>query len=373
MIRFVLSLLLTGGVAFAQTPIGADKGREDPAEKVIWYDLSLLELEGRGWRDVKAPYDRFPARAEGKVPAGVWGLSHHSAGMAARFVTDATTVRLRWSLTSDQLAMTHMPATGVSGLDLYVRALKGDRWLWAGVGQPGKKVDNTAAMTLFAGSKECLLCLPLYNGVTKVEIGIPKGSTLSTAKPRSVKPILFYGTSITQGGCASRPGMVHTAILGRRLNHPVLNFGFSGSGRMDEGVVNLLAELDPAVYVIDCLPNMLEKEIVERTIPLVTTLRKARPNTPILLVEDRNYTNGEVNESLRRRNLSSQAALRGQYEKLLAAGVTGLAYLKGDTLLGSDGEDTVDGSHPTDLGFMRHADAFEKVLRPLLEKSEAKK
>src|SRR5262249_5941177 len=141
-----------------------------------------------------------------------------------------------------------------------------------------------------AGRREYLLYLPLYNGVSSVEIGLPKGAKLEKADPYGPgdrKPIVFYGTSITQGGCASRPGMVHTAILQRRLAFPVINLGFSGNGRMEPEIATLFAELDPAVYVLDCLPNMSAAEVTERIDPFVTVLRKAHPDTPILLVEDR--------------------------------------------------------------------------------------
>src|SRR5205085_2015483 len=148
-----------------------------------------------------------------------------------------------------------------------------------------------------AGQREFLLYLPLYNGVSSVEIGIAKGSTLAKGParpPERQKPIVFYGTSITQGGCASRPGMVHTAILGRRLDRPVINLGFSGSGRMEPAMATLLAELDPAVYVLDCLPNMSAAEVAERMEPFVRTLRKAHPRTPIVMAEDRLYTTGTI-------------------------------------------------------------------------------
>jgi len=362
-------LLLFPTFIFAQEPIPSEKGKPDPKEAIVWYDAKLLDLEGQGWKDVKAPYDRFPGKAEGKVPASVWGLSRHSAGLAVRFVTDSASVQVKWSLTNANLAMPHMPATGVSGVDLYVRSAKDGQWKWAGIGQPKAKDNNRATIIVPAGKKECLLYLPLYNGTANLEIGLPKDSFFAKGPARDSahqKPIVFYGTSITQGGCASRPGMVHTAILGRRFERPVINLGFSGSGRMDPSVVELMAELDPAVYVIDCLPNMQVKEIEERTGPLVQMLRKTRPNTPILLVEDRTYTNAAVNEGARKRNDTSRAAFKAEYDKLVAAKVPGLAYLKGERLLGDDGEGTVDGSHPTDLGFMRQADQFADALAPLL-------
>jgi hypothetical protein len=336
---------------------------------VLWYDIRLLDIEGQGWKDVKAPFDRLPERAEKNVPPAVWGLSRHSAGLCARFVTDSPTLQMKWALTNARLEMPHMPATGVSGLDLYVRAVKDGRWQWLATGQPKAQKDNLLSITLPPGKREYLVYLPLYNGTASLQLGLPKTAVLEKGPARPTenrKPIIFYGTSITQGGCASRPGMVHTAIIGRKLERPIINLGFSGNGRMDAGVVDLLAELDPAVYVIDCLPNMEDKAIAERTGPLVNTLRKARPDTPILLVEDRTYANAPVNEKLKARNDTSRAAFQKEYAALMAAGVKGLHYLKGDNLIGQDGEGTVDGSHPTDLGFLRQAEVMAAAIAPLL-------
>jgi hypothetical protein len=339
------------------------------AKDVLWYDLKHLDLEGKAFADTEAPYDRLPARAKGVVRDAVWGLSRHSAGICVRLVTDAPAIQARWKLTSPKLAMPHMAATGVSGLDLYVKADKG--WRWLGVGQP-KEQTNTAILAsgIPAGTREYLLYLPLYNGVSSVEVGIAKGSFLAKgpAYSKDHKPIVFYGTSITQGGCASRTGMVHTAILGRRLGYPVINLGFSGNGRMEPEVVKFIAEIDASVYVIDCLPNMTAKEVAQKTEPLVQMLQKARPATPILLVEDRDYSNGHLLPGPKQRNRDSQSALKAAYERLTKAGVKGVYYLEGAQLLGDDNEGTVDSSHPTDLGFMRQADAFEKALQPILRR-----
>jgi hypothetical protein len=286
-----------------------------------------------------------------------------------RFVTDAPAIHARWTLTNEKLEMPHMPATGVSGLDLYAKSDDG-KWHWLAVGRPLKASNQQVLATgLPAGKREYLLYFPLYNGVSSVEIGIAKDKSLFKADPRPAgheKPIVFYGTSITQGGCASRPGMVHTAIIGRRLNYPVINLGFSGNGKMEPEVANLLAELDPAAYVIDCLPNMTGAEVTERVEPLVQKLRKAHPKTPIVLVEDRTYANAFLLSALKQRNAESRAALKEAHDKMTSAGVAGLHYLPGDKLLADDGEDTVDGSHPTDLGFVHQADAFQKVLEPAL-------
>jgi hypothetical protein len=338
------------------------------AQQVVWTDVEALGVEGKGWADTKAYYDRLPARAEGKVRDPVWGLSRHSAGLCVRFVTDAPELHARWALTSSRLAMAHMPATGVSGVDLYLKTEGG--WRWVAAPRPGKQLMNARLLSgLTASRRTWMLYLPLYNGVSKVEIGVPKGHVVKSAPARPVgrrKPIVFYGTSITQGGCASRAGMCHVAILGRRLDRPVINLGFSGNGRMDPEVVELMCELDPAVYVIDCLPNMDAQSVSERTVPLAKQLRKARPRTPILFVEDRTYQDAHANLGRARRNTENRVALRAAYDALVNQGVQGLAYVDGNALLGDDGEGTVDGSHPTDLGFMRQAGVMEPILRRLL-------
>jgi len=271
-------------------------------------------------------------------------------------------------VTSENLAMPHMPATGVSGLDLYARDANG-KWSWVANGRPSGKTSTAAlASTLPPGEREYLIYLPLYNGTSSLEIGLPKATKLKKADERKAKPIVFYGTSITQGGCASRPGMVHAAILGRKLDAPAVNLGFSGNGTLDPEMGVLLAEIDASVYVLDCLPNLNPQQTAERTVPFVAALRKARPDTPIVMVEDRNYANAAWHPGLKERNAGNQAAYKKAYDSLVAAGVKGLHYIPGEPLIGTDGEGTVDGSHPTDLGFLRQAEAMEPVLKPLLKR-----
>jgi lysophospholipase L1-like esterase len=264
-----------------------------------------------------------------------------------------------------------MAATAVSGLDLYFRAEDGT-WRWIAVGRPtGPTTTAELVAGLPAGTREYLLYLPLFNRVASVEIGLPRGATLRKADARPAdraKPIVFYGTSITHGACASRPGMTHPAILGRRLDRPVINLGFSGNGKLDPEIAALLAELDPAAFVIDCLPNMGgdAEAIAGRAPNLVKTIRAKHPTTPILLVEDRTRAEAFLKDEFRRMHASNRAALRQAYESLVAAGDRHLAYLPGDKLLAADGDDTVDGSHPSDLGFARHADVFQPALEALL-------
>jgi lysophospholipase L1-like esterase len=263
--------------------------------------------------------------------------------------------------------MPHMPPSGVSGLDLYARDAKG-QWRWAAATKPNKQeMQATLLSGASPGKREYALYLPLYNGTESLEIGVPKGAKFEPLAPRKTKPLVFYGTSITHGACASRPGLVHTAILGRRFDMPVINLGFSGNGRMHKEVGDLMAELDAACYVIDCLPNMNATTVAERCMPLVKQLREARPNTPILLVEDRRFANSWLLLAKAKFHDDNQAALQKAYKQLKANGMKQLYYLSGDLLLGDDAEGTTDGSHPNDLGFLRQADCFEPVLRQLLD------
>ncbi len=357
MILVAPSLLPAADLAFTET------------DGVRWYDIRQFGVEGQGWTAVSSPYDRLPAKAKGVVRDAVWNLSRDSAGMVVRFVTDATAIHARWTLTSPRLEMPHMPATGVSGLDLYAKDDQGT-WRWVANGRPaGETTSAVLADGLRPGRREYKLYLPLYNGVTSVEVGVPAANDIEDAPAypaERAKPIVFYGTSITHGACASRPGMVHTAILGRWYHRPVINLGFSGNGRMEPEVTALLAELDAAVYVIDCCPNLAGEQTAKLTRPLVEQLRAARPEVPIVLVEDRRYSDAWIRAGNADRNDGNHAALRAAYEELLAAGVKHLHYIPGDPLLGDDNEGTVDASHPNDLGFYRQAVEFDRVLRPLV-------
>ena len=336
-------------------------------EKVAWHDVRATGLEGRAFAEAerKAWFDRLPAEADGKVTPAVWSLSRDSAGMMFRFRTDSRAIYAHYRLTKPLLAMPHMPATGVSGLDLYARDKDG-RWRWVQVTRPAtQELKVRITDEVDPGEREYALYLPLYNGVESLKVGVTEGAKFEGLAPRP-RPVVFYGTSITHGACASRPGMVHTAILGRRLDVPVVNLGFSGNGRMDAAVGDFLTRIDAAAYVIDCLPNMDAQAVREKCVPLVRQLRAARPDTPIVLVEDRRNTHSWIVASLRKRHDDNHAALREAYEALVREGVKGLSYVPGDRLYGDDDDGATDGSHASDLGFHRQADVFEPFIRKAL-------
>ena len=195
---------------------------------------SFPVVEGQAWQGtVKDFYDRLPAKAENMVRKEVWDLSRHSAGLYIKFNSNAKNIIVRYTTTGrGNYAMPHMPATGVSGIDLYAIDHSGN-WVWA----PGKyafgdtvtyQFMNMEVDTVFR-NRDCefRLFLPLYNGVSWMEIGVPKENTFQPLPLTKEKPVVFYGTSILQGGCASRPGLGWTSIVERRLDCPVINLGFS--------------------------------------------------------------------------------------------------------------------------------------------------
>lgn len=372
--------LLAGGAALAaSTKVGTAAGGPSPAQasapaaenELSWYDVSTWGVEGRAWADTASFYDRFPARAQEAVPEPVWQLSRESAGQLTRFSTDSPVVRVRYTLGDERITRATMAATGSSGVDLYARDDTGrDRWVSTARPESpwltGLTVDYGLVSDLAPGPHDYTLHLPLRNQVLRLELGVAADATFTPVAPRTDKPIVFYGTSIMHGSCASRPGMAITAQVGRRLGVPTVNLGFAAAGRMDAPVVELLAELDPAVYVIDCLPNMNAAQVAERTEPLVRTLRQARPETPIVLVEDRTLQRAWLSPVTHDQHDVRRQALRDAFRRLRQEGVGHLRYLAGDDLLGDDGEATTDGSHPSDLGMVRYADAYERALRPLV-------
>ena len=337
-------------------PLATDRAVTLPGSPLRWYEAADLTMEGIGFEDPATTYSRLPARAQKDVTPSVWNLGRNTAGICVRFVTDATTLSALWD---GGLGMRHMAATGSNGLDLYRR--KGDKWVYCGTGRPA---DGPSSGTLVSGAEpkptEYLLYLPLYGATSQVKLGIAEGSRIAPAAPRlKSHPIVFYGTSITQGGCASRAGMSHPAIIGRWLDRETINLGFSGSGKMEMPMVNYLAEIDASIYVLECLPNMTIEMMNERLQPFVKALREKRPGVPILLVENVNTPHSSKQNQV----------LWKAYQSLQKDGVKRLHYLRSEPQVDGEENGTVDGVHPTDLGFFRMAKAYTPVLKGMLEKS----
>ena len=354
-------------LAHAATPGNPAKLKPEAAEtmpgsNLAWFDARDIGLEGTGYNDMETSYARLPDRAKADVPPTVWHLSRNTAGLAVRFVTNSSQISAAWD-NGGEFTMNHMAPTGISGLDLYTKGEKG--WKYLGTGRPvGGATSQTLTTKRPDAPSEYILYLPLYHNITSLKLGIDTTATISVAPARKEKPIVFYGTSITQGGCASRTGMCHVAILGRWLDNEVINLGFSGSGKGEPEVAALVAEIDARAFVIESLPNMNTEQVQTRIEPMVKMIREKHPEAPILLVENPLYG----------REMPQNEALRKAFENLKIAEVNKLWLLPGGDyqLLGEGGRKgdtengTVDGIHPTDLGFVRMAEAYLPMMKKIL-------
>jgi lysophospholipase L1-like esterase len=357
-------------VAIVLTLFALNLNAQKAAVKLRWVDVKELCIEGKGWTDSKQFYDRLPAKAQGVVRPSIWELQHDAAGIVIRFVTNGTTIAARWTLTKSKLSIPNVSASGVSGLDLYVR--ENGKWGWFGAARPDE-ITNEKNLTTGLSSKdrECMLYLPLRNGIEKLEIGIPEDASCSfpPERPKGMKPIVFYGTSIVQGAAASRPGMTYPALICRHLDRTMINLGFAGNAVCEPEMAALLAELDPALYIIDPLPNMSAQMVKERTGKLIATIRVAHPKTPIIMVENTEMGDAPTNPTRRNGYTAANLELRKIYEQRIKEGDRKLYYIHGDKLLGTDGEGTVDRVHPTDLGFMRMIKIIEPVVKRALKRN----
>ncbi|MFN8252798.1 MAG: SGNH/GDSL hydrolase family protein [Ferruginibacter sp.] len=363
----LLLFILQGQFCFSQSE----------KEYKTWYPAadSVNVLEGRAWPgEVKDFYDRLPAKAKNAVREAVWNLSKSSAGMQLRFQSDANEITIKYIVTGAK-QMAHMPAIGVSGVDLYSRSING-KWLWAA----GKFSFGDTVIYRYSAldgkdqgvaNREYTLFLPLYNTVTWMEVTVPKQSYFKPLPVRNDKPIVVYGTSITQGACASRPGLAWTNILGRKLDRPVINLGFSGNGRLEKELIDLILEIDAKIYVLDCLPNLTAPgyvstaELKRRIIASVLQIQTSRPLTPILFTEHDGYSDEEINPVRRKEYTDANNAFKQVFDSLVKAGVKNI-YRLGKEEINQDIETMVDGVHPNDIGMMRYAEAYEKRIREII-------
>ena len=342
---------------------------------VKWIDGRNLPIEGRMFDNVDNYYDRLPSNVTEKVNAGVRSMRHHTSGMLFRFTTDSKRLRFRWTPYRTYLSMDHMPSTGVSGIDVY--RLAPDGWRYVNTGRIRDPKGGSLEIPWTPGTP-CLVNLPLYNGISSFSLGVDAAATVAPLPPRRsgvTKPVVFYGTSITHGGCASRPGLGFVNIIGRDLDVPVVNLGFSGSGRMEFEMSEHLAAIDASCYVLDCLWNMGSvrdtpdyNDIKDRNAPLavvreryepfIRNLRAKRPGVPIVMAEKCDVLCGP--------KAACDNFIKDLYDRLVAEGWKDLVYLPKEGMYSGDGEGTVDGCHPNDLGMMTLAKAFGRAVKEAL-------
>ena len=319
------------------------------------------------WEPQVGIFRRMPTEvAENeKVNSGVRHLYTNTAGGRIRFKTDATKIILRSTLPS-LTNFNHMPLTGTSCFDLYVDGV------YCGPFNPGVMVAPKQGETLVAeatraipgqGMKEILIHFPLYNNVADVHIALNEGSrVLETDGYAYEKPIVYYGSSITQGGCASHPGNAYQAMLSRELNCDHINLGFSGSCLGETVMAEYIAGLDMLAFVLDYDHNAPTAEHLEETHEaFFRCVREKHPDLPILLISAADHSHGTQREMRKQ-------VIRQTYENALRKGDKNVYYLDGDEIYREVGLDccTVDTCHPNDLGFFCMAQSIRRKMKEML-------
>ena len=334
-------------------------------------DENFQVVRGQAWQDeLKGTYNRLPDRAEKTVRPPVWRLSRNNAGMSIVFRSNAPEIKIRYAVT-DGLNMPHMPSTGVSGVDMYATDIEGRKRWCAGRYVFKDTITYTYSKLWYATNPskgyEYEVYLPLYNSLKWLEVGVENGYELRFLPASQEKPIVLYGTSIAQGACASRPGMAFGNIIGRELQHPVINLGFSGNGQMEPEVFDLLCEIDAQLFIFDNMPNLTNDRtafIYERATNGIRKLRQ-KSQAPILLVEHNGYANEfsslEAEDTYRKANTE----LRKVYRDLKAEGIENLHYLTKEEI-GFTQDAMVEGVHPSDWGMQIYADAYIPKIKEIL-------
>ena len=309
----------------------------------------------------KYPFQRFPQRYEDSLRKEVWKLSENSAGISIFFTTDSNEIAFKWSVKND-FKMNHMTDVGIKGLDIY--EYLDNRWNYHSSGLP-KTHDNKHSLQFKDKNIDRKFCLylPLYDTITKLSIGINSDSHLEYFT-NDKQPIVFYGTSITQGGCASRPGLAHTNIISRDSGYPCINLGFSGNGHLETNIGKILSTIHAKCYIIDCLPNVNTRQIKSNVIPLIKSIRSNNKShkTPVIFVEQPvlhdNYVDEDVNE---KNNI-----LNAEIKKCKKLGIKEIYLIDQENCIGNDNEGTVDGIHYNDIGFSRFAEHLLKNIEQFL-------
>jgi len=359
--KYILALLLIGNIAYAQTV------------QINWIDptsMSMQCIDGRGWTNgFNAAYDRLPQKAQNTVRPVLWDLSKHAAGEYINFTTNSNTIYVRFKVKGAQ-AMAQMPATGVSGVDLYSKDALG-QWNWTKATVNFKdtityKFENIKDPELSVFFR---LYLPLCNAVSWLQIGVPENNTFTLLPVQDEKPIVAYGTSIMHGAYASRPGLGWTNILGRKLDSKMINLGFSGNGQLEPAMIDLINEIDAKLYILDCMPNLWDKtkftaeEIEKRMRQAQMDIHKKHPGVPIIFAE---HCSGKENINLdtimAQKYIAVNKISANVLKKMKKEGIKNIYQLTASQI-NFDTESTIDGTHPNDIGMMKYAEAYYHLIK----------
>ena len=334
-------------------------------------DAVEFPLFGKISEHTETRYERLPTHLKGEIREPVWRLGKHTAGLFLRFATNSSSVGLKWTVLENG-RMHHMTDIGIRGFDLY--ALQDGEWVFVNSARPSANSFENETVIISRMSEEMrefMLYFPLYDGVTALQIGVDSTATLLQPQQNLFadrKPVIYYGTSITQGGCASRPGMAHTNILSRRLHTEFINLGFSGNGQLDYEIAEIIGEKDASLIILDFVPNCRVPQIEERTEKFYDIIRKKSPDVTILFIENLTFPYSRFDLQTYRAVNEKNAVLNKVFANLIARGEQNIVLIPASPeMIGADGEATVDGVHLTDIGFLRYAEFLYPIIKQFLK------
>lgn len=370
------SLLTIAGSMALLLGCSSTASAQDDKPALKYVDAQELRIINKGWEDTGRKYGRIPTYLQDSVRDVLWERSQCSSGIAVRFATNSSRIGVKYQLLWNT-HMLHMADTGLKGTDLYI--LEGDSvWRHVNTNRPNadknKMCEKIYVENMDEGMREYMIYMPLYDGVEDLWVAVDSNAIITPGNYNIIdsnKKIIAYGTSILQGGCASRSGMAATNIISRALNCEVVNIGISGEGKMDYCMARAMAQIpDADVFLIDPIPNCTEMMCDTLTYDFINIIRKARPDIPIVMVEGPIYPYARYDKSLGAYLPRKNEAFRRNYEKLMAENPNNLYYVDCVNLDGVEDDGTVDGIHLTDLGFKYYAEKLIPVLQPLIEKAK---
>ena len=330
-------------------------------------DAVKLGIHGHTKQTDKSPYYRFDHTPYEGFSKGVINHSKCASGLYVVFKTNSSQISASWENVPKRMG-DNMTGVAQQGLDLYIK--DNGKWRYASVGRvstlPDKnKRTKTLIKNLAEGDKECLLYLPGWCELTKLEIGVDEGATIEGLPSPFRHKVVVHGSSITHGASASRPGMAYPALMSRNLGINFVNFGFSGLCKMQPQFLELLKSCEADAFVFDAFSNPSEKQIKERLNNFVEELVKAHPGKPLIFIQSPidQDSRFDTKKYAGRMSLTDTAA---KMMKALEKQYKDVYFLAVPDVLGTDA--TIDNSHPTDLGFDRFVKAYQPKIAKILKK-----
>ncbi len=339
------------------------------AEK--WVDATELGIHGHTKQTDKSPYYRFDHTPYEGFSKSIINHSKCPSGLYVVFKTNSSQISASWENAPKRMG-DNMTGISQHGLDLYIK--KDGKWRFAAVGRVSTLPNNnkrtkSLIKNLAEGEKECLLYLPGWCQLTKLEIGVDEGATIEGIPSPFRHKVIVHGSSITHGASASRPAMNYPALMSRNLGIDFINFGFSGQCKMQPQFLEFLKSCEADAFVFDAFSNPSEKEIKERLNNFVEELVKAHPGKPLIFIQSPIDQDSDFNTKkyAARMSLTKTAA---EMMKALSKRYKDVYFLAVPNVLGTDG--TIDNSHPTDLGFDRFLKAYQPKIARILKKYKIK-